>query len=373
MFEFIKNFQKAGSTSASDWLNKNPDKGEEVLVYAESTVKYSDPKTVDEQIISSFKSTEVKIPAFHVRKFKNGKCFTGNGIALSPGNIPFKDYSVEGKHPLRNKRKYKFNKTEKMSGKVAVLATDPRNVNYFHWIIEIFPRLHLLEKAGIECDNYIISCLTPFQKEFLSYTDIPEHKFIENMPNRLIQAEELIIPDIINNSIKFETEKGHYYNAEYLPGWVCDFYEKLADKAATRTSPKKVYISRNKAGCRKVGNEDEVMNLLEKYGFVKYCLEDLSVKEQIDLFYNAETVIAPHGAGLANMLFSPKKTKVIELFPENYLCNNLQIIAKAKGLDYGYLICEKANFSKPHSSLLLVEDLSVNIEELDKLIEIMQS
>ncbi len=372
MFGLFKKFTKVGSISASEWIKKNPDKGEEILVYPKTNVEYKNPKTADNEIHPTFISSKEEIPPFYVRKIQEGKCFTGNGLVLSPDNNPFKEYTVEKEHPLKNKRHYKFNNAEKINGKVAVIATDPLNINYFHWIIEIFPRSHLLKKAGIECDKYIISCSKSFQKELLKYTGIPEDKFIHNEPNRLIQADELIVPDIINNSVKIENEKGYYYNAKYLPRWICSFYENLLKNIATATESQRIYISRNKAGCRKVQNEDEVMKLLDKYGFKKYFLEDLSAKEQINMFYNAEIVIAPHGAGLVNVLFSQQKTKIIELFPEDYLCNNLQIIAKAKGLDYGYLICKKANFSKPHSSLLLVEDLIVDIEKLDKLFKMMQ-
>jgi len=372
MFNLLKNFQKVGSINASEWIKKNPNKGEERLVYPEIKVEYNNPKTIDDEIHPTFISLKEEIPPFYVRKIYGGKCFTGNGLVLSPDNIAFNDYTAEEKHPLRNKRRYKFNKAEKINGKVAILATDPLNINYFHWIIEIFPRLHLLEKTGIECDKYIISCSRPFQNELLKYTNIPEHKFIDNAPNRLIQADELIIPDMINNSIKIENENGIYYNAKYLPDWVSRYYEQFVWPHLKKTEPKRIFIGRNPTKHRKLENESEVMDILSGYGFEKYLLEELTVKEQAELFYNAEFVIAPHGAGLVNLLFSQNKTKVLELFSEEYLCNNLQIIAKAKSQDYFYLVSKQAK-TRPEKNDLFRKNIYVDVKKLKKTIDMINS
>ena len=45
------------------------------------------------------------------------------------------------------------------------------------------------------------------------------------------------------------------------------------------------------------------------------ALEDLEFRDQVALFRDAETVVAPHGGGLTNLVFCDPGTKVIELFP----------------------------------------------------------
>lgn len=345
MFGFFKNFSKAGSVSASEWLKKNPEQGEEILVYPQTQVKYENPKTVDSNIHPTFISKGEKIPPFYVRKFKNGKCYTRYGNVITSDNKGLKDYTEQEEFPLKNKRGYKFNNPQKINGKVAILSVDPLNTNFFHWMIEVFPRLHLLQKAGISCDKYIISCSKPFQKELLEYIGINSSKCIDYMPNKLIQADELIVPDIINNSIKYETEN-----------------------KINKTEPKKIYISRDKAKYRKVKNEEEVVNLLEKIGFERVFLEEMPIKEQIGLFHNADTIIAPHGAGLTSLLFCPKTTKVIEIFPENYLCNNLQMIAKAKRLDYSYITSEYSVNEEKKIDWALFDNLIVDISKLEQII-----
>jgi capsular polysaccharide biosynthesis protein len=66
----------------------------------------------------------------------------------------------------------------------------------------------------------------------------------------------------------------------------------------------RIYISRAKAGKRRVLNEDALVSCLEKYGFRRVFLEELSFRQSVELFHKAEIVVGPHGAGLGTMFFS---------------------------------------------------------------------
>lgn len=49
--------------------------------------------------------------------------------------------------------------------------------------------------------------------------------------------------------------------------------------------------------------------------YLRVQLEHLSFEEQVFLFYHAHLIIGIHGAGLSNLLFCQKNTKVIEIRP----------------------------------------------------------
>ena len=83
--------------------------------------------------------------------------------------------------------------------------------------------------------------------------------------------------------------------------------------------PEKIFISRQLAGLRRIVNEDALFQELKPYGFTKIRLEDFPWQDQINLFYHAREIIAPHGAGLANLVFCAQKPLVIELFNANYM------------------------------------------------------
>lgn len=100
----------------------------------------------------------------------------------------------------------------------------------------------------------------------------------------------------------------------------------------------RIYVSRKRCSSRYVVNEDELLEELDDYGFDSYVLEDLSFREQVDLFSGAEIVIGPHGAGFTNTIFADNFT-LLELFGSNELSHSLCYygIASAKGFDYAAL------------------------------------
>ena len=81
------------------------------------------------------------------------------------------------------------------------------------------------------------------------------------------------------------------------------------------TLKKQIYVSRKLAVKRHLVNEEDFLGLLKKYKFRKVYLEQISVREQVDLFRSASHVIAAHGAGLTNILFAPADVKILEIRP----------------------------------------------------------
>ena len=66
-------------------------------------------------------------------------------------------------------------------------------------------------------------------------------------------------------------------------------------------------------------------------------MAELSFKEQINIFYNANLIVGLHGSGFANLTFCKPKTKIIEIRSDN-AGKVLQNIALNSGLDYEELI-----------------------------------
>lgn len=73
---------------------------------------------------------------------------------------------------------------------------------------------------------------------------------------------------------------------------------------------KRIFIGRR---TRKLHNEDAVFAVARDFGFERFFLEDLNLREQVALFNEAEYVTGYHGAGFTNILFSPSSTKIVEI------------------------------------------------------------
>ncbi len=194
-----------------------------------------------------------------------------------------------------------------VEGKVVVL-TQPGTWNYYHWMTEILPKLAMLEECNISYDYLYLPCDRPYMRETLSLLDIDLNTILDPAGQyKYICADELIVPSLVSLF-------GH------TPRWAIDFLrnkfipiiEKQYDPSVF---PKRIFISRSRAKSRKIVNEDEVFQLFKKYGFVLYNLEDLSVLEQMALFYHAEFIAGEHGAGLTNIIFAqPHIAQLIEIF-----------------------------------------------------------
>jgi hypothetical protein len=192
--------------------------------------------------------------------------------------------------------------------KIAVIAQEG-HCNYYHWIVEVLPKLAMLVENKIYYDLLYVSTHLPFMRQTLNLVGVDLEKIVEVRSDTYIQAQELIIPSAPSLSC---------YTSEWVISYLRD---KLIPKAEQIDSSehffsKKVFISRKKAVSRRILNEDEIFDLLDPLGFARYHLEELTVLEQVHLFHHAEVIIAPHGAGLVNLVFSQPKALIIELFQE---------------------------------------------------------
>lgn len=116
-----------------------------------------------------------------------------------------------------------------------------------------------------------------------------------------------------------------------------------------------IFLSRRKTKARRILNEEEVIKNLAKMDFVPYVLEDIDWQDQVKIFAQAKIIVAPHGAGLTNMIFSQDAT-IIEIFGHK-ISHFFYTIAQGLGFNYGCLFCEANN-----------ENIIVDCEQLSKLI-----
>ena len=62
-------------------------------------------------------------------------------------------------------------------------------------------------------------------------------------------------------------------------------------------------------------NEEDIIPLLESYGFQIISLTGKKFSEYIELFSSASIIIGIHGAGLAHIVFSNPGVKILEIQP----------------------------------------------------------
>jgi capsular polysaccharide biosynthesis protein len=202
---------------------------------------------------------------------------------------------------------------------------------YYHTLIDNIPRLYLLDRAQQQSDE-------PIKLLFSSEPSKIEKFLIDKLLSDCISIE------IVDDNKLYSTNQfifPHFLTRRfsgYLPPVYIDWFVDKVAPPRPRTRTNRIFISRRateKGMQRCVLNEDELFNMLADYGFKRYVLEDMSIEEQIALFYDAEFAIAPHGAGLANLIYS-HGIGILELFPMPFIIPHYYYLSKALNHRYWY-------------------------------------
>jgi hypothetical protein len=213
---------------------------------------------------------------------------------LEKWRVPGGYYNIRDKTPTSDMRN--------LSGKKFLLGGDNA---YWHWIINWLPRLSYFD--GPDCvgsvGDYkfvVVDGLPKSLMEFLYALDILDEQLIRLPYNSNYLLSDVVVPRFFDNLCI----------SSYAVSWL---RRKLVRKA--RQPSQRIYISRNDSSVgrprRRVKNEEELLPLLDQHGFQCHLLARYTAEEQINLFASASMVVAPHGAGLANMAFAPPHTPVI--------------------------------------------------------------
>jgi hypothetical protein len=148
----------------------------------------------------------------------------------------------------------------------------------------------------------------------------------------------------------------------FRPELVQSVRAALAPPGAVKAT-RRVYISRSRASRRALLNEQAVWAELRRHGFERVLMEDLDFARQVELMAETAILVAPHGAGLTNMMFCAPGTAVVEIANLDFPNPNFYALACALDLDY-WLVPGRAH-GGGHP---LFRDISGDVEELRRIL-----
>lgn len=240
--------------------------------------------------------------------------------------------------PARTLAKKIFSKSQPSQLDASFSLVHAWSGNYYHWTVDTLTRLegleHHRERTGLQPVLIIDANPTAWQIESLKLLGYEPEKCIRWNGSSL-QVKHLVI-----SSFRRLTVNKNFYGgvSPQACRWISQrvVNNLLISEGNKPSFSSKVWISRRKSLVRKIVNEDDVIACLAPLGFVAYILEEMSFSEQVLLFSQAEMVVAPHGAGLTNMIYS-QNLKVIELFGSLVHLDYL-LLANRLGFQYGFLM-----------------------------------
>jgi capsular polysaccharide biosynthesis protein len=202
---------------------------------------------------------------------------------------------------------------------------NPWSQAYFHWMLDTLPRAALLpldEHPGAPV--IVPGHLTRIHRESLELVGLEPDRLLP-MTHPHLLVDELWFPSL-----------GRTGNP---PRWALEWLRSKLVPDPPATGSRRLYVSREDAGSRRVVNEADVASLLAERGFEVVVPAELSLRDQMRLFAEAEAIVGPHGAGLLNALAADSAT-VIELFEPRYVNGCFYALSDAIGHDYWFMMCD---------------------------------
>ena len=192
---------------------------------------------------------------------------------------------------------FKRNKNSLKNFKELFILGSNAGNNYYSNLLQFLPRIFFNKKTNFKLAihrnssnkyrNFITSILNSLNIEFtFVFLDDDFYFFIDSEFPQFLN---------INNSI------------EILKNF-------LNPRTNVETS-KKIYVTREDSNYRKIINEGDVITLLRGKGYRAINPQLYEIEEQIEIFSNAEKIIAPHGSNLANIIFCKPGTEIFEITP----------------------------------------------------------
>lgn len=340
-----------------------------IVLYPKMISRRQLPKTVHENIYYRFfERIENDSTESFVLCLEEG-ISTSSGANLTKSGILIDEVSKQVGLSKQNVEKHLIFSSAKVicfkryNNYIATLTTSHQS-SYFHWLFNVLPKFHLLEKSGIGYDKIYIEVKNKFQKETIKILGYDNEKLINSSVCKFLSAPNLIVPSLPD-----------YDNVCNITAWTCEFLrQSFLNYNFQSLNPclrkyKRIYISRADATRRKISNEFEIISFLQRYEFSVVKLECLSFLEQVDIFRNVEVVVAPHGGGLSNLVFCSEKTKIIEIFSPNYIVLCYWFLSQHIGLDYYYLLGE-GELPTHFDARFTSDNIEVDLNKLRKTLEL---
>lgn len=191
--------------------------------------------------------------------------------------------------------------------------------NYYHWLIEILPKIELLNEIPTAYADYPL----------LVSEDVKDIESFQYLLNLFCKDKEVIylkrasgyrIKNLVwittPSNLPFNLRKHGRFQTNYsvIDKRSTDFVRNhvLAAVPVSTTDknyPKRIIFCRKNE--RRSYNQAEVVDCLEKYDFVRVYMEELSFDEQVRTVYNAQIIVGPTGAAWTNLLFCRPGTKAL--------------------------------------------------------------
>jgi hypothetical protein len=211
------------------------------------------------------------------------------------------------------------------------LLGNRRTNGYYHWIVDVFPRFKYYRPFQGEFP-FLSGAKASFALAMLELYGIDTCHEAADADWHRVKTLHFISPPRRDSLVPL-------WNEGAPSEFIRDFYQDFLSELGIPGKPeRRIFLTRKHAPKRKIVNEAVVEDILRRSGFEVVAAENLSVSEQISMFANTAILIGPHGAGLANSVFMPKGSHIVEFMPDDYTFPFFQNLACICGINYSSIL-----------------------------------
>ena len=190
--------------------------------------------------------------------------------------------------------------------------------NFYHFVFQILPKL--LETKDIDASVPLLLDYSardiPSMKQLIDWCNKEQRKVIYMEYDVAYQVDELYTissPNFCVPNWKSKKTTFDFVQCAYSPESIQRLSLEMGSHVSNEKTSEKIFICRAKASKRRKYNEQELLDVAQRYGFEPIYPEELSIGEQINVYKNAEVIIAANGAALCNLIYCQPKCTLIML------------------------------------------------------------
>jgi capsular polysaccharide biosynthesis protein len=305
-----------------------------------------------------FESLPAHWPAQGVIKLDRGRLIGPHGLLFdsSRTRLPWHSWHRNANRPPKITRsQWNASGAFKIRGTALSIMSEFSDRNYCHFTFDCLPRVNLFRRSRFANES-LDAIIVPgkySQKHEATY------KALGFNPEKLVWYGETqgVCADVLIAT----TFPGV---ARCYPPWairfIREFYRQEFEGKATRH--RRLYISRQ-GFARDIENLSEIETVLEKHGIESF--EPHRAPDVKRCFAEAELIVGAHGAGLADVAFCARGTKVLEFVPETNCYPYFYSIAVNSGCEYSAIVARTVDPKAHAFGVRSKSNVRVCPEELD--------
>lgn len=236
---------------------------------------------------------------------------------------------------IADPRAHRVGTAQTSIGQVLPLATQ-RTANYCRWWFDSVSKLFLAGRSSLVLKD--VPLVVPYRAAATPYECATLDLLRSGINAEWCEVKE-VSPFFAGRALN---SPGLTFSGGQRIGALANEYCKFLDAfGPDPVSPPAgaIYVSRNESRMRRVINEDALYPHLEALGVRTIHPASLSLQEQIRAFREARTVIAPHGAGMTNLIFCRNGTRVVEIFPDGGVHGSAFLrLSSHRNFDYWFIV-----------------------------------